>query len=113
VITRLPEPTSGRVCSPAVSVSQSYGEQHQVDRSDLLRVVGDIDVLQMKVAEGALDLEAIPANGIAMRATCNERHIMSGRSHPPAVIASYGARCHDRNPHPAPSARQGIRLVQD
>jgi hypothetical protein len=67
----------------------------------------------MKVAEGALDLEAIPANGIAMSATRNERHIMAGRSHPPAVVASHGARCHDRNPHPAPSTRQGIRLVQD
>ena len=31
---------------------------------------------------------AVPANGIAMRAARNERHIVSSRGHPPAEIAS-------------------------
>jgi hypothetical protein len=58
----------------------------------------------MTVAEGALYFESIPANGIAMRAARNERHIVSSRGHPPAEIASDGTRCHDRDPHLAPSA---------
>jgi hypothetical protein len=56
----------------------------------------------MKVAEGAFYLEAVPANGIAMRAARHERHIMSSRGHPAAEITSHGTRCHDRNPHLAP-----------
>jgi hypothetical protein len=50
----------------------------------------------------AFYLEAVPANGIAMRAARHERHIMSSRGHPAAEITSHGTRCHDRNPHLAP-----------
>jgi hypothetical protein len=39
-----------------------------------------------------------------MRAARNERHIVSGRGHPGAEIASDGTRCHDRDPHVASSA---------
>ena len=53
----------------------------------------------MKVAEGTLYLESIPANGITMGPARNERHIVSNRSHSPAEIASHGTRCHDRDPH--------------
>jgi hypothetical protein len=53
----------------------------------------------MQVTVGALYSEAIPANGITMRAARNECHVVSGRSHPPAEIAPDGTRCHDRHPH--------------
>jgi hypothetical protein len=95
-----------RLLAGGLGIPELYGEQDQVDRSDLSRVIGDIDVLEMKVAEGALDLEAIPANGIAMRAARDERHVVSGRGHPPAVIASHGACRHHRDPHPAASVRR-------
>src|SRR5262245_56727866 len=62
-----------------LGIPQFYGEEHHVDWSDLLRVIGDIDVLQMKIAKGTLYLEAISTNCIAMRAARNERHIMSSR----------------------------------
>jgi hypothetical protein len=58
----------------------------------------------MKVAESALYRETILANCVAMRAARNERHIMSSRGHQPAEIASHGTRCHDPDPHLAPSA---------
>jgi hypothetical protein len=56
----------------------------------------------MKVAKGALYLETISANCIAMRAARNERHIMSSCGYPPAEITSHGTGCHDRNPHVTP-----------
>jgi hypothetical protein len=43
-----------------------------------------------------------------MRAARNERHIVSSRGHPSAEITSDGTRCHNRDPHAAPSAGQGI-----
>src|SRR5215813_11061975 len=58
----------------------------------------------MKVAEGACYFETVAANGVAMRAACNESHVIARRGHPPAEITSDGARCHDRDPHLALSA---------
>src|SRR5215472_5570098 len=58
----------------------------------------------MKVAEGAFYFETVAANGVAMRAARNERHVVARRGHPPAEITSHGTRCHDRDPHPALSA---------
>jgi hypothetical protein len=63
----------------------------------------------MKVAKRALYTQAIAANGVAMRATRNEGHVVSGRGDSPAEITSDGARRHDRHPHAAPSVGQGIR----
>jgi hypothetical protein len=93
-----------RLLTRHLGIPELYGEQHHVDWSDLLRVIGDVDVLQMKVAKGALYLEAISTNCIAMRAARNERHIMSSRSYPPAEITSHGTGCHDRDSHVTPSA---------
>src|SRR5215470_7566580 len=58
----------------------------------------------MKVAEGAFYFETVAANGVAMRAARNERHVVARRGHPPAEITSHGTRCHDRDPHLALSA---------
>src|SRR5215813_6555674 len=62
----------------------------------------------MKVAEGACYFETVAANGVAMRAACNESHVIARRGHPPAEITSDGARCHDRDPHLALSASKTI-----
>jgi predicted subunit of tRNA(5-methylaminomethyl-2-thiouridylate) methyltransferase len=66
----------------------------------------------MQVAVGALYLEAMPSNGITMRAARNERHVVPSRGHPPAEIASDGTRRHDRDPHVATSAEQGITSLK-
>src|SRR5215472_10984779 len=58
----------------------------------------------MNVAEGALYLEAILANCTAVRSARHEGHVMSSRGYPAAEITSHGTRCHDRDPHLAPSA---------
>src|SRR5215471_11157581 len=58
----------------------------------------------MKVAEGVFYFETVAANGVAIRAARNERHVIARRGHPPAEITSHGARCHDRDPHLALSA---------
>src|SRR6516162_5061414 len=58
----------------------------------------------MKAAEGAFYFETVAANGVAMRAARNERHVVARRGHPPAEITSHGTRCHDRDPHLALSA---------
>ena len=65
----------------------------------MCRIVSDVDILEVKVAERALNLEAIPANSIAMGAARNERHIMPRRCHSPAEISSGGPCCHNRDPH--------------
>jgi hypothetical protein len=56
----------------------------------------------MKVAEGALYRKTIPADGFAMCAARNERHIMSSRGYPCAEITSHGTGCHDSDPHVIP-----------
>jgi hypothetical protein len=64
----------------------------------------------MKVAEGAFYLEAIPANGFAMRAARNERDVIASRGHAPTEITSNGTRCHDRGPHlDSPQVRYLLR----
>jgi hypothetical protein len=65
----------------------------------MCRIVSDVDILEVKVAERALNLEAIPANSIVMGAARNERHIMARRCHSPAEISSDGPCCHNRDPH--------------
>src|SRR5262249_36386982 len=62
----------------------------------------------MKVAEGAFYFETVAANGVAMRAARNERHVVARRGHPPAEITSHGTRCHDRDPHLAFSASKAF-----
>jgi hypothetical protein len=70
--------------------------------SDLLWVIGDVHVVQMKVAKGALYFETIPADGIAMRGARNKHHIMSSRGYSRAEISSHGTGCHDSDPHVSP-----------
>jgi hypothetical protein len=56
----------------------------------------------MKVAESALYRKTIPADGFAMCAARNERHIMSSRGYSRAKITSHGTSCHDGDPHITP-----------
>jgi hypothetical protein len=56
----------------------------------------------MKVAEGALYRKTIPADGFAMCAARNERHIMSSRGYSRTEITSHGTGCHDSDPHVIP-----------
>ena len=100
-----------RLLAGPLGIPQLDGEQHQVDGSDLLRIVGDVEILKMKVAKRALYAQAIAANRITMRATRDEDHVVSGRGHSPAEITSDGTRRHDRHPHAAPSAAKVFALA--
>jgi hypothetical protein len=94
---------SARLLACSFRIPQLYGEQHDVDRSDLFRIIRYLDVLQIKVAQGALYLEAVPANSVAVRAARDKRHIVPSCGHPPAEITSDSPRRHDRDPHVASS----------
>jgi hypothetical protein len=56
----------------------------------------------MQVTVDAFNSEAVPANGIAMRAARDKRHIVSGGGHTRAEITSDGTCCHNGHPHVAP-----------
>src|SRR5262245_40577801 len=66
-----------RLLTRHLGIPELYGETHHVDCSDLLRIVGDVGVLQMKVAEGACYRGAVPAKGIAMFAARHAPLIMT------------------------------------
>ena len=103
VITRVSGPTSGRGCSPARSVSHSLTAKST--RSTGPIPAGSSVTLtsfEMQVAERALDLEAVAADGVAMRAAREERDLVTGRRQPRAEITADGARRHDRDPHVVP-----------
>jgi hypothetical protein len=73
-----------RLFACRLGIPQLYSEKDHVDRADLCRIVSHVDVLEVKVAERALDLEPIPANSVAMGTARNERHVVPGRRHAPA-----------------------------
>jgi hypothetical protein len=67
--------------------------------NNLCSIVGHVDIFEVEIAERALDLEAFPANGIAMGAAGDENHIMAGCRHAPAEISADRPSCHNRNSH--------------
>src|SRR5215212_7212933 len=62
-------------------------------------MLGNVDVRQVKVAQGAFYSKAVLANGIPMHAACDERHIVSSRGHPRTEVPSDGSRGDDGNSH--------------
>src|SRR5260370_32319 len=69
-----------RLLAGPLGIPQLDGAQHQVDRADLFRIVGDVEILKMKVAKRALYAQAIAANRITMAATRHEGHGVYVRS---------------------------------
>ncbi len=88
-----------RLLGRLLGVPQLDREQHDIDRPDRGRIVGDIDLGQMQVAVHALEREAVLGDCRAMGAARDEEHIVAGRLHARAVIAADRARRHDRNSH--------------
>src|SRR5262249_905808 len=72
-----------RLLTRRLRVPELYGEQDDVDRSDPLGIIGDVDVLQMKVAQRAFDLEALLPNGFAIPSTPDEHHLVTVPRPPP------------------------------
>lgn len=88
-------------------VLASYVEQMKaasidITLTDLLRVIGDVDVPEMRVTEGALYPETIPANCVVMRVLRRLQKVttiesVEGRSSPikwlwPRRITAHGSR---------------------
>ena len=71
-----------RLLARRLGIPQLDGEQHHVDRSDLLRVIGDVDVLEMQVALSVLSIFR-PSRRMASR--CAPR-AMNATSCPAAAI---------------------------
>ena len=80
-------------------VPELDGEQHDIDRPDLGRIVGDIRLGQMQVAMHALDLQAVFADGVEIGAARDKEHVVPGRRHARAEITADRARRHCRNSH--------------
>ena len=53
-----------RLLARRLRIPKLYGEEYDVDGADLLGVTGDIDLLEMKLAERALYLEPLAAHGV-------------------------------------------------
>src|SRR5579859_46886 len=81
----------------AFGVPQFDGEQHDVDRADLLRIVGDVDLGQADRIVRALDREAVLAHGCKMRAAGDEVHVGAALLELGAEITADAARSHDGN----------------
>ena len=78
-----------------LGVPQLDREQHDVDRADLLRIVGGVDLRQMQVAVHALDLQAVLAQRVEMGAARDEGDVVARRRH--------AVRRNRRRPRPPPS----------
>ena len=74
-------------------------EQHDVDRTDFRRIIGDVGFWQMQIAVHALNLEAVPGNGVTVGAAGNEVNIVARRRHACAEISADGPRRHRRYTH--------------
>jgi hypothetical protein len=73
VIRRVSGPINGFASAAAFSVSHSLtAKQHDIDRTDRGRIIGDLGVFQMQIAERAFDLEPALADGVEMRAARDE-----------------------------------------
>ena len=81
-------------------VPQLDREQHHVDRADLGRIVGGVDLGEMQVAVmRAVDRQAVLLDGCEMGAARDVEHLVSGRLHARAEIGADRTRRHGRNSH--------------
>jgi hypothetical protein len=82
-------PSSGQVCSPAVSLSHSFTANNTRSTGPTCAASSvTLTFFEMEIAERALDLEAFLADVIAMGAAGDENHIMAGCRHSLAEISA-------------------------
>jgi hypothetical protein len=74
-------------------------EDNDVDRTDLRRIVGRRDRLQMQIAIGAIERQPFVAQRRQMRAARDEVHVFSSGRQPRAEIAADAACRHHRDFH--------------
>src|SRR5262249_29510616 len=72
-----------RLLAGRLRIPQLDGEQHQLDGSDPLRVVGDVEILEMKVAKRASFAQASRGKGSPQAARAQEGPPGSGPRPPP------------------------------
>ena len=70
-------------------------------RPNARRIVSRLRVFQMQIAERALDLQPIFADGLKLRTARDEMYLVAGRREPRAEITAHGSRCHDSDAHRA------------
>ena len=83
----------------ALHVPQLGGEEHDVDRSDLGRIVGGVGGRDLNVAVGAGDAEPLFPDRLQVSAAGDEGDIAAGGGEPGAEIAADPARAHHRDLH--------------
>ena len=99
-MTAVPGPTSGLMCSPALStIPQLDAEQHDIDLADVLGIVGRLRRRKMGIAAGALDLEPVGFHRGQMRTARDEGDIRPGFRQRRAKSASDAAGADHSNPH--------------
>ena len=97
---RLSGPRSGRAASAAeLGIPQLHCEQHNVDRPDLRRVIGDVRLGQMQIAMNAFYLETVLRDRIAMCPARDEENIMARRREARAEITAESTGSHGCNTH--------------
>ena len=77
--------------------------EHDIDRTDLLRIVGGVDLRQVQVAVHAFDLQPVLAERIEAGAARDVGDVMARGLHPPAEIGADRARRHRCDFHSASS----------
>jgi hypothetical protein len=80
-------------------VPQLHGEQHEVDRADLGRVVGDLNVRQVHVPERAVHAQSVGAQRFELPPAGHERHLVTSLRQPGTEVAAHRTGGHHRNPH--------------
>jgi hypothetical protein len=83
-----------------------------VDRTGIARVVGDIRILQMQIAERAFDDQAVVADGIAMGPARDEAYVVARGRHPCAEIPADCPRRHRCNSHEKSARFATGRIIQ-
>jgi hypothetical protein len=82
-----------------LGIPQLDGEQRGVDRRQRRRIIDDVRLLEMHIAVGALDVQAMLAQRTEMPAARDERDIVSGLREPGAKIAADATGAHYRDTH--------------
>src|SRR3974390_2504319 len=60
-----------------LGIPQFDSKQHDINRSNFSRIIGDVRFREMQIAEHAFNCEAMLGDCFAMRAACNEEHVVT------------------------------------